>query len=158
MGRTTDDRSGIPTASTIDHIAFTVPDLAEAVAFFTAVLGCVVLRQAGPNPTDSYVHPHGQLRLALLRYDEHLKIELLAYELPGQDTQTTVPPKQSDIGGGHLAFAVTDLDAAVAYLRAQPTVRILEVGWRPDGRGYAFFATPWGMELQLISYPAGVGG
>lgn len=150
MGSETGDRGGIPTATTIDHIAFTVPDIDQAVAFFTTVLGCIVLRRAGPLPADPYVDPDGRLRLALLQYDERLKIELLAYDPPGQHR---IQPRQNDAGGGHLAFAVTDLDAAVAYLRAQPTVRVLEVGARPDGRGYAFFATPWGMELQLISYP-----
>ena len=149
---------GIPTATTIDHVAFTVPDLDQAVAFFTTVLGCVVLRRAGPNPTDRYVHPAGHLHLALLRYDDHLKIELLAYTLPDGPAAPPAPPHQSDPGGTHLAFAVADLDAALAYLRAQPMVRVLEAGYRPDGRGYAFFATPWGMELQLISYPAAASG
>jgi catechol 2,3-dioxygenase-like lactoylglutathione lyase family enzyme len=48
-------RHGIPTAITIDHYGYVVPDLDQAVAFFTEVLGFELLSLDDPIafPDDS---------------------------------------------------------------------------------------------------------
>jgi hypothetical protein len=41
---------------------------------------------------------------------------------------------------------VTDVDAAMAYLKAQPGVTVFERSvWN-----FVYFTTPWGMTLQIV--------
>src|SRR5690348_4347720 len=98
---------GIPSARGIDHIGFNVPDLEAGIAFFTDVLGFTLLERGG--------------RTAMLEFGSTL-VELLQFLPDGSDwTQ----PGLEDAGGYHLALTVDDRDAAVAYLSAQPGVRLL---------------------------------
>ena len=69
-----------------------------------------------------------------------------------------MPPRNSDVGGHHVALYVDDLDAAVAYLREQG-VRVLgradgELGAH-EGQRWVYFLAPWGMQFELVSYPDG---
>jgi predicted lipid carrier protein YhbT len=60
--------------------------------------------------------------------------------------QDTAVPSNSDLGGRHFAIAVTDVDAAMAYLKAQPGVTVFERSlWN-----FVYFTTPWGMMLQIV--------
>ena len=68
-------------------------------------------------------------------------------------------PRNSDVGGHHLAFYVDDFDAAVAYLAAKgvqllgkPTVRTTGPN---AGQTWIYFLSPWGMQFELVSYPNG---
>jgi hypothetical protein len=55
-------------------------------------------------------------------------------------------PSNSDLGGRHFAIAVTDVDAAMVYLKAQPGVTVFErSAWN-----FVYFTTPWGMTLQIV--------
>lgn len=125
---------GIPTASAVDHAGYNVPDLDAAIAFFTAVLGFTFVERGG--------------RTAMLALGDTL-VELLQFQ-PADAAWDQ--PGLEDPGGYHLALTVADLDAAVAYLRAQPGARLLR---EPDalgnGRRRAFFSTPWGATIQLIT-------
>ena len=56
-------------------------------------------------------------------------------------------------------FEYSDTDAAVAYLKAQrikvlgePT--IMTEG-PTEGESWVYFMSPWGMQLELVSYPNG---
>ncbi|HRQ01184.1 MAG TPA: VOC family protein, partial [Terrimesophilobacter sp.] len=67
-------------------------------------------------------------------------------------------PRNSDIGGHHLAFYVDDLDAAVAYLQSkgiqvlgEPTVSRNA----SEGQRWVYFLSPWGMQFELVSFPNG---
>ena len=136
----------IPGVTAIDHIAYNVPHLDEAIAFFVAALGCRVLSISTPRPFQQ--HADSSVVAALLRYGESLTIELLEFHLPGQHTHQ---PALTDAGGYHLALAVRDLAAAVAHLRALPGVEVGLVDAAPDGRRRVFFRTPWGMPMQLLA-------
>jgi catechol 2,3-dioxygenase-like lactoylglutathione lyase family enzyme len=146
---TTTARSGIPTAIAIDHYGYVVPDLDQAVAFFTAVLGFELLSLDDPiafadnSLTRWYaVHSRASIRFAFLRYGGAI-IELAEWQTPDQNT---VVPSNSDLGGRHFAIAVTDVDAAMAYLKAQPSVTVFERSvWN-----FVYFTTPWGMTLQIV--------
>ena len=68
-------------------------------------------------------------------------------------------PKNSDVGGHHLAFYVDDFDAALRYLKSkgvriqgEPVVR---TAGPSGGQTWAYFLTPWGMQLELVSFPRG---
>jgi hypothetical protein len=59
-----------------------------------------------------------------------------------------------------VAIYVTDVDAAVAYLRTQPGVRVLGepqtiVKGPIAGTRWVYFLTPWGMQMELIHLPPG---
>ncbi|GAA3797861.1 hypothetical protein GCM10022403_034640 [Streptomyces coacervatus] len=155
---------GIPTATNVDHIAYTVPDLDEAVRFFVDVLGADLLYREETIRSDSddwmrealNVHPRATTDIAMLRLGPVTNIELFEYTAPDQNR---VLPRNSDHGGHHLAFYVRDIDEATAYLRKQPGVQVLGeprlVTAGPiAGDRWVYFLTPWGMQMELISLPA----
>ena len=162
-----DETKGLPGLRGTDHIGFTVPDLDQAVDFFVNVLGCEPFYDLGPFKFDDDwmaehldVHPRAVMeRLKFLRCKNGSNFEIFEYSSPGQNRRQ---PKNSDVGGHHLAFYVDDMDAAVTYLRAQQGVRILGTPTVRDagpsaGQTWLYFQTPWGMQLELVCYPDGKG-
>lgn len=150
-----------------DHIGFTVPDLDEAIRFFVDVIGCEPFYELGPFQDEAgdwmrthlNVHPRTVMRrLKFLRCKHGSNFELFEYEAPDQRREQ---PRNSDVGGHHLAFYVDDIDAAVAYLKARgvrvlgaPTVR---TSGPNAGQTWVYFLSPWGMQLELVSFPDGKG-
>jgi len=158
--------NGLPGLRGTDHIGFTVPDLDEAVDFFVNVIGCEPFYDLGPFQFDDdwmerqlNVHPRTVMRrLKFLRCKHGSNFEIFEYEAPDQNT---AQPKNSDVGGHHLAFYVDDMDAATAYLK-EKGVRILgEPVVRTEGpsagQTWVYFLAPWGMQLELVSFPGGKG-
>jgi catechol 2,3-dioxygenase-like lactoylglutathione lyase family enzyme len=159
-------RRGIPTVRNVDHVAYTVPDLDEAVAFFVDVLGADLLYRLDDVKDDDGdwmqrqlgVHPRARAQIAMLRLGPVTNVELFQYEAPGQTDRL---PRNSDHGGHHLAFYVDDVDAAAEYLRAQPDVTILgdpqTIHEGPiAGDRWVYFTTPWGMGMEVLNMPAGM--
>lgn len=157
---------GIPGATNVDHIAFTVPDLDQAVAFFTEAVGAELIYREGPvqDPHGDMmrrqlgVHPTAVAHIAMLRLGPVTNLELFEYEAPDQ---SRVLPANSDWGGHHLAIHVTDLDAAVQYLRGQPGVELLGTAQTiPDGpiagNRWIYFRTPWGLQMELVQASTGL--
>ena len=158
--------NGLPGLRGTDHIGFTVPNLDEAVDFFVNVIGCEAFYDLGPFQFDDdwmqrqlNVHPRTVMRrLKFLRCRHGSNFEIFEYEAPDQNP---AQPKNSDIGGHHLAFYVDDMDAALAWLR-EKGVRILgEPVVRTEGpsagQTWVYFLSPWGMQLELVSFPNGKG-
>lgn len=157
--------AGIPGARAVHHVAYTVPDLDQAVRFFVDVIGAELAytldRVADPGgdwmTRKLDVHPAAVARIAMLRLGPVTNLELFEYDSP--DQRRTLP-RNSDWGGHHLAIHVDDVDRAVAYLEQQPGVRILG---KPEtiedgpiaGDRWVYFTTPWGMQLELINLPPG---
>jgi len=154
----------IPGLSRLDHIGFTVPDLDQARTFLEEVLGCEYLYALGPlrddegrwmsehlNVDDRAVVP----RINFFRFAGATLFEVFEYEAPDQRAQ---PPRNSDVGGHHVALYVADLDAAVAYLRGRG-LRVLgdpTASKGPhEGQRWVYFLAPWGMQFELVSYPGG---
>lgn len=157
---------GIPTATNVDHVGITVPDLDEAISFFTGVLGCELLwRIDGVEDNEGAwmserlnVHPRASMDVAMVRCGPTANVELFQYESPDQSRDL---PKNSDHGASHLAFYVTDIHAAVDYLKGQPGVRLLgepEEGREGPTKGHqwVYFLAPWGMQMEVISWPEGM--
>ena len=153
--------SGMPGLRSLDHAAFTVPDLQEAVAFFVDHLGGELVFEDGPFASNGEdmrarldVHPRASCRLAMLRLGETTNLELFEYTAPQQNSE---PPANSDIGGHHLAFYVEDIDAARAYLEDVPGVALMSGpnGVADDspvaGQRWFYFTTPWGMHLEATT-------
>jgi catechol 2,3-dioxygenase-like lactoylglutathione lyase family enzyme len=147
----------------VDHVGLTVPDLDQAVAFFTRVIGCELLYRAGPffDPdadgwmTRHYgVHPHARLRTAMLRCGPCTNIELLAWDGVG----SAAPANAWAGGAAHMAIYVDDLEAASTYLAGVSGVRVLGpptvvTGEPNEGTEFVYARLPWGMHLGLVRWP-----
>ena len=157
---------GLPGLRGTDHVGFTVPDLEAAVKFFVEVIGCEAFYDLGPFKFDDdwmsthlNVHPRAVMKkLRFLRCGHGSNFELFEYEAPDQNPSQ---PRNSDIGGHHLAFYVDDFEVALAHLRAhgvrilgEPTVRTVGPS---AGQTWVYFLAPWGMQLELVSFPDGKG-
>jgi glyoxylase I family protein len=81
--------------------------------------------------------------------------EVFSYTAPDRRRE---PPRNSDIGGHHVALYVDDLDAAVTHLRGHG---VTVLGGPTASRGphegqrWIYFLAPWGMQFELVSYPHG---
>ena len=163
--------AGIASADSIpgmrghDHTGVTVPDMAQAVDFFTNVIGCQKAMSFGPFADDKGtfmqdllgVDPKAVIKeITLLRCGFGSNLELFEYTAPDQKDMT---PKNSDIGGYHIAFYVDDVPAAKEYLEGKgvKTRIVLPVGEGPAaGQTVMYFQAPWGLQFEAISYPNGM--
>ncbi len=149
-----------------DHTGVTVPDIKEAITFFTDIVGCKEALTFGPFSDDKgtfmadllNVNPRAKIyQITMMRCGHGSNIELFQYELP--DQQNAIP-KNSDIGGHHIAFYVEDINAAAKYLKDNGVKTLmgpLPVDQGPAaGQSILYFFTPWGLQLELISYPNGM--
>ena len=91
------------------------------------------------------------VRYAFVRYDPTQRFELLEWR--GPDAAPAVS-RFSDPGGGRLAFAVADLDAALAAVESRLHLTPEPPQELSDGRRFSRFATPWGLTIQLLMRPA----
>lgn len=166
MSLTITKRSTLPGLRGTDHFGFTVPNLEEAVDFFVNVLGCEPFYELGPFEFDDdwmerqlNVHSRTVMKkLKFLRCGNGTNFEIFEYQAPEQNLSL---PRNSDIGGSHLAFYVDDIDAAIGFLRKN-NIRvlgdpILRKNGPSAGQTWIYFLSPWGMQLELVSYPNGKG-
>jgi glyoxylase I family protein len=81
--------------------------------------------------------------------------EVFQYEAPEQNRHQ---PRNSDIGGHHVALYVEDLDVAVEFLHSRGVTVLGEptASRGPsEGQRWVYFLAPWGMQFELVSYPDG---
>jgi glyoxylase I family protein len=154
---------GLPGLRGGDHIGFTVPDMAQAHEFLTGVLGCEhVYSLPEMRHDDGWMREHLNVsperavrEIRFYRCGFGLNFEVFEYEPhDGQRAQ----PRNSDIGGHHVALYVDDIDQAAAYLRSRG-VRLLAgpvaSANASAGQRWQYFLAPWGMQFELVSYPGG---
>ena len=160
-----DNLPRVPTLRAVDHVAYTVPNLDEAVQFFVDHFGAELIFIDGPFVDDEgdgmrrrlNVDPRATCTIAMIRLGAHYNVELFEYHAPEQNAL----PRNSDIGGHHLGFYVDDIDAGYEYVRSIPGVTVQEGpnGVNPTapvaGQRWFYFQTPWGMQLELTSCPTG---
>jgi catechol 2,3-dioxygenase-like lactoylglutathione lyase family enzyme len=157
---------GIPGLRGHDHTGITVPDIKQAIDFFTNVLDCKLAMSFGPFADEKgdfmtqfvNVNPRAVInQITMLRCGYGSNIELFQYTSPDQKNMT---PKNSDIGGHHIAFYVDDVKAAKDYLDSKGLKTF--IGPFPVNEGPAagqtitYFLAPWGLQLEIISYPTGM--
>ena len=118
------------------HVAVICSDYGRSRRFYTEVLGLAVVAEVYRAARDSY-----KLDLKL---PDGTQVELFSFPSP--------PPRPNypeACGLRHLAFAVADVDAAVAHLGAHGVavepVRVDEY----TGKRFTFFADPDGLPLEL---------
>ena len=114
-----------------DHVGITVPDINQAIEWFEDVMGAVAPLTFGPfsDPTGTFMHdllgvdPRAVIsQITMLRLGHSAGIELFHYDAPDQ---LHTHPRNSDWSGHHIAFYVTDIDAAVEYMRSKGVEKFL---------------------------------
>ena len=155
--------SGIPGLQRVDHVGITVPNLVEATRFFIDVLGCEYMYTLGPFQSDENwmkdhlnVHPRAIMKeLHFFRLNGVAIFEVFEYQSTDQRMDM---PKNSDVGGHHVALYVSDLDVAVTHLKSHG-IQILgdptASKGASEGQRWVYFLSPWGMQFELVSYPNG---
>jgi len=140
-----------------------VPNLDEATQFLVGVLGCEHLYSLVPFADDGneMTEHRGVHRRATVpvnhffRCGGQMVFEVFLYISPDQ---ALIVPKNSDVGGHHVALYVEDLDTAVDYLKSRG-VTVLHQPTASKGHNlgqrWVYFVDPWGMQFELVSYPDG---
>jgi catechol 2,3-dioxygenase-like lactoylglutathione lyase family enzyme len=156
MKTTPDDlpAKGIATVRNVDHYGVSVPEMDQAIAFYTQALGADLLWRVGPfheTPTGAEID---QVEIAMLRLGPNLNVELLAIRALGQNRQV---PATTDIGAAHLAFLVDVLEAAGASVAAHGGTMLGQpvntAGEPKRGERIWYFKTPWGAFIELLWRP-----
>jgi len=154
----------IPGLKKPDHIGFTVPNLEQAIAFFNEHFDFELAYQFGPFASNDdwmtehlNVNPRAEITKIAVMNANNINLEI--FEYADNIARNKTAPNNADIGGHHMAFYVEDMNVAVDYLKAQG----IEVLGSPNvmtegptaGESWLYFMAPWGMQLELVSYPDG---
>jgi catechol 2,3-dioxygenase-like lactoylglutathione lyase family enzyme len=131
-------------AARLDHVGLAVADLAAARSWFCDVLGLVpelTLRvDALDLSIEMLIHPVHGYRLELLHR-------------PGSAADKPASPAEAALreGYGHMAFDVTDLDAAYTRAVARGARPVVPPGPAPEpGARMAFIADPEGNLIEFL--------
>lgn len=120
----------------IHHVAIICSDYTRSKAFYTETLGLKVVHEVYREARDSWKLD--------LEVSPGVQVELFSF--PSPPARVSRPEAQ---GLRHLAFAVDDIDAAVATLTARGVVcepiRVDEY----TGQRFTFFADPDDLPLEL---------
>jgi catechol 2,3-dioxygenase-like lactoylglutathione lyase family enzyme len=139
------------TVQRMDHVGIVVDDLAAAIAFF-AELGLESQGEASVEGgwVDRIVGLEGvQAEVAMMvTPDGHSKLELVKFQAPqGPDGDALAPANAPGIR--HLTFAVDDLDATLAGLRAHGAQLVGEVERYEDIYRLCYIRGPAGIIVEL---------
>jgi catechol 2,3-dioxygenase-like lactoylglutathione lyase family enzyme len=139
------------TIQRIDNIGIVVDDLKAAIAFFVD-LGLELEGEAtveGPW-VDRIVGLVGvRSDIAMMRTpDGHGRLELSKFHSPPATTAQPNPPVNT-LGMGRIMFAVDDIDAVVASLRARGTELVGEVVQYEDKYRLCYVRGPEGIIVAL---------
>ena len=120
----------------VHHIAIICSDYNRSKLFYTDILGLTVIKETLREERQSY-------KLDLALNDEYI-IELFSFPDP-----PLRPSRPEATGLRHLAFEVTDIDIAVAYLKGS-NIKVEDI--RVDaitGKSFTFFADPDNLPIEL---------
>jgi catechol 2,3-dioxygenase-like lactoylglutathione lyase family enzyme len=148
----------------MDHVGFNVPDLDQAVQFFSGVLGFHKVYEEGKLSLDSAgkkafnIRQTAEItRIAMLETGNGSNIELFEYTSPERNLER---PMNDDIGWYHIAVYTDNMDKSIAYLKAKGVHIIgapIEHKTGPNaGLTGVYFQTPWGLQIELVTYPKGM--
>jgi catechol 2,3-dioxygenase-like lactoylglutathione lyase family enzyme len=156
----------VPGLLGIDHIGITVPDIAISAHWLEQNLGFANPLTFGPfaDPTGDFMTQLVDVdraavvqQIRVLRGGNGPGVELFQYTAPDQDRSFR---RNSDWGGHHVALYVRHIDKGVAALQARAGSKLdgpLTLTDGPAaGQSINYFRTPFGTNVELISYPHGM--
>ncbi|RJT07054.1 antibiotic biosynthesis monooxygenase [Halococcus sp. IIIV-5B] len=151
-----------------DHVGVTVPNVEDATEFFADAFGAVPVYDVlptdadpmeGEDPEQQLGLPEGAavVHMRLLRIGDGPCVELFQVA----DTDQQPAPGIEDLGVTHLGLYVEDVGAvadrveeANGELLSPPhPLAGVESG---DGNEGVYCRTPWGMLVELLTYPDGI--
>jgi glyoxylase I family protein len=154
--------TGLPGLRGGEHLGLTVPDLDAAERFLVDVLGAqvvfdggheddadVMTRVLGANPGDA-------MRDKFFRLGQGLNLEVFEYKTQERGRH----PGNHQAGGHHIALYVDEIGSAVEHLRSHgvPVDDPEYITSGPAaGSHWVYFKAPWGLQMELVSYPDGKG-
>ena len=135
----------------MDHVGIVVDDLAAATDFFLS-LGLELLGEADVEggTVDRVVGLEGvRAEVAMLQTpDGHGRVELAKFHTPAARGDTRNAPANT-LGLRHLSFAVEDVDAVVAGLRARGVELVGELERYEDSYRLCYVRGPEGVIVEL---------
>ena len=149
----------------VDHVGWTVTDLAAVVSFYCEAFGAREIIRLGPmaaadmpkGPTgadwmEDHVNvPGATLTLSEIQLTPGLRLEVFQYDAPADRRKAAI--RNCDIGGHHLALRVNDLDAALERLEAlgcKPMPGTIMIDEGPHaGKRNRYVLDPFGNQLEL---------
>ncbi|MGH2872414.1 MAG: VOC family protein, partial [Solirubrobacteraceae bacterium] len=156
----------VPGLLGIDHIGITVPNVADAVAWFERVLGFRNPLSFGPisDPTGELMQDLVDVnrravidKIRLVGGGRGPNVELFQYQAPGQSHRF---PLNSDYGAHHIAFYTQDIDRGARYMKDAGVEKLLGpysiTSGPAAGMTINYFRPPFGTYVELISYPHGM--
>jgi glyoxylase I family protein len=151
-------------AAGVDHVAWTLPELDPAIDLLRDAFGAELLfrYERRPAPGDTAfaermdASADAWYEVAMVRLPGGGEVELFRFHAADQRGEG---PRNSDVGGTHLALRVDDLDDAMERLRGRTGLRpagpVLELPRGPlAGMRSAFWHTAWGWHLELVERPS----
>jgi methylmalonyl-CoA/ethylmalonyl-CoA epimerase len=128
---------------TLDHVALSVPDIEQSIAWYQKMFGFKEVRRGG--------QPNGRQTALIQRGD--ISIEL--FQLPGASPLPESRRNPSDDfrthGLKHFAFGVKDIRTVLALLQAKGVKVVFELHDSP-GAAFAFVSDNAGNAIELIQY------
>ncbi|XYU18285.1 VOC family protein [Bacillus pumilus] len=154
----------------IDHIGITVPDMEEATDFLQKAFGATVAYDSKKPEEGTIGGEEIEKILGLKKGSEvvHMRVvsigESISMELfQYQGIEQRKPSNPDDLGIQHFAVyvdnmkeAVTKFEQAGGQLNTQPTKILNEIEGNDEANQFAYGTTPWGMVIELITYPNGI--
>lgn len=126
----------MPAAISFDHIHLRSPDPDATARWFEEMLGAEILRSA----------PDGQPRIDLKLGG----LDIFIAPVAANDASIGAPPRTPHQGLDHFGFAVPDLDAAAAALKAKGVEFTMEPTQARTGLRIAFVRGPQGISIELL--------
>ncbi len=125
-----------PLLQSVHHIAIICSNYDVSKKFYTAVLGCTIVKETYRAERDSY-----KLDLAI---NGNYIIELFSFPNP-----PARPSQPESCGLRHLAFSVKDIEASTAALASHGVIcEPIRIDTLTNKR-FTFFADPDGLPLEL---------
>lgn len=140
----------------LDHTGIVVPDLEAAIEFYSRAFGAEVVGLEADTDVDAVAigleGEHVRLRGAFLRTGG-TTLELHEYIAP----RGVGHRRACDVGIGHVAFSVSDIDAAHIRLEREGMTfnsapQTIESG-ALAGRRWVYGRDPWGIVIELCQHP-----
>ncbi|PWK33506.1 catechol 2,3-dioxygenase-like lactoylglutathione lyase family enzyme [Cupriavidus plantarum] len=142
--------------STLDHVGMNVPDIDAAVTFFSDLFGARIVSDMHPEgipaawKTQFRWHPTSDLkRFVMVQLTGGPKVELFQYEGPDIDRSH---PHGDDIGASHIALRTDNIARSLSIVKAKGLKVLNEPITNADGVQWFYFLTPWGAQIELVSF------
>jgi catechol 2,3-dioxygenase-like lactoylglutathione lyase family enzyme len=127
----------------LDHVALSVPDIAQSAAWYQKMFGFQEVRRGG--------QPAGMQTALIQRGDIRIELFQVSGAAPLPESRRNPSEDFRTHGVKHFAFRVKDVRAALAQLQAKGVKVVFELRDYP-GAAFAFVSDNAGNAVELIQY------